>query len=296
MKVSKHEIILKIIDLNSLAKTADYYCYTPSAISQILTNYEEDLGFKLFTRTNKGLYPTSEGQQILPFIKEILKKEKLLEDKVNSLNNLYEGTIRIGALESIANHLLPKYIKQFKTIHPNIKFFIRCGIPDKLENWLIEGKLDLCFTCLPTAKTLQSEVLLKDPMLVVLPTAHPLKTASHFPMDKIVENDFILLEASNVREITDMFKYFNVKPKIEYRVREDFNILAFVENELGISILPKLITTNTNYKVICKPTNPQFYRTLGITYKDKSQLARAAKEFINLVTQHISKDMRYHDE
>ena len=59
MTILNCSMLLKIAELGSLAKTAEYYSYSPSRISQVLTGTEKELGIKLFYRNGgEGLLPT----------------------------------------------------------------------------------------------------------------------------------------------------------------------------------------------------------------------------------------------
>ena len=55
MNIEKIEILLKAIELGSLTKAANEYSYTPSALSHILTDIENELGAKIICRSYKGI-------------------------------------------------------------------------------------------------------------------------------------------------------------------------------------------------------------------------------------------------
>ena len=59
----KYDIILDICNTHSLSATAEKYSYSQPAVSQIVKNFEKELGMQLFTRTKGGmqLLPGTEG-------------------------------------------------------------------------------------------------------------------------------------------------------------------------------------------------------------------------------------------
>lgn len=53
--MSKYEIILDVCNTGSISKTAAKFNYTQSAVSQLIKNFERELGISLFKRTKQGV-------------------------------------------------------------------------------------------------------------------------------------------------------------------------------------------------------------------------------------------------
>ena len=53
--------------------------YTPSAVSQLITAFEKELGLKLFVRTQKGVELTSEGYELVPYVRSYLAREQVVK-------------------------------------------------------------------------------------------------------------------------------------------------------------------------------------------------------------------------
>ena len=98
MNLPAYEIITKIAELKSLSRTAEYFSYTPSRISQILKAAEEELGVPLFRREKSGLIPTMECTVLLPALRELLNSEKCFQEQLSRLKNVEAGAVRIGRM------------------------------------------------------------------------------------------------------------------------------------------------------------------------------------------------------
>lgn len=68
MKKSKYEVFVKVVELGSLSRAADYCNYSQSAVSQIVSSIENELGITLLNRNHAGVWLTSDGEQLLPHI------------------------------------------------------------------------------------------------------------------------------------------------------------------------------------------------------------------------------------
>ena len=66
MENNKCKAFIECIERGSISAAADSLGYTPSAISQLITSLEKELGLKLLVRSQKGVKPTSEGETLLP--------------------------------------------------------------------------------------------------------------------------------------------------------------------------------------------------------------------------------------
>lgn len=284
MRISRYEILIKVIELGSLTKTADYFNYTQSAVSQIINSLEVELGISLITRNHSGVQLTAEGKQLLPYLRDISNSHHRLSEKVFELLRMETGLIRIGTFSSVSCHWLPPLIKGFKSMYPNIKFELLQGDYSEIEAWISDGVVDFGFIRLPSSKNLQTISLKNDRMMVIISKDHPYAKKTFFPIKAIANEPFILLETGTKQEILQIFKDSKITPNIHYSAKDDYTIMSMVENGLGISILSELVLTRNPYEILEKEIRPTFYRTLGIALKSKENASLAVKYFIDYIT------------
>lgn len=283
MRISRYEILMKVIELGSLTKTAEYFNYTQSAVSQIINSLETELGMPLLSRNHSGVWLTTEGKQLLPYLRNISNSYHELSEKVFELLHMEAGLIRIGTFSSVSCHWLPPLIKGFKTMYPNIKFELLQGDYAEIEAWVAEGIVDFGFMRLPSKKDLETIFLKKDRMMIIISKEHPYAKKNFFPVEALANEPFILLEAGNKQEILQIFKDNHINPSINYIAKDDYTIMSMVENGLGISILSELVLTRNPYDILVKETSPVFYRSLGIILKSKENSSLAVKYFIDYI-------------
>lgn len=76
---------IKIIETGSFTKAAEELGYTQSAISQMIHSLEEELSTTLILRSRKGVTLTSDGEEFLPFIRNIRNSHQELIEKHNEM-------------------------------------------------------------------------------------------------------------------------------------------------------------------------------------------------------------------
>ena len=72
MDTKKYEVFEKTVELSSLTKAAQELGLTQSGVSHMLASMEAELQLPLLKRTRTGARLTPEGEQVMPYIHEIV--------------------------------------------------------------------------------------------------------------------------------------------------------------------------------------------------------------------------------
>lgn len=288
MNIQKYIAFVKTVQLGSFTKAAQLLNYSQSGISRMIHDLEKDWSVILLERNRAGLRLTSDGLKIFPLAEELSEKYQHLQNRLEELTDLQTGTIRIGTFSSVATHWLPEWITHFNQKYPAIEFELLLGDYQEIEQWIIEGRVDFGFLRLPTISPLTSIPLKNEPFLAVLPNDHPLTSKKSISKNELGNYPFILQERKGHSDIIELFQQENIDAKIQYRTWDDYSILAMVENQLGISLLPELILNKLNYQVTIRPLDFVAQRQIGLVYKNEDALSLASKVFIADIKKELS--------
>ena len=110
----KYLAFLKTVEYGSFTRAAEALNYSQSGISRMIHDLEQEWNLTLLTRSRSGVHLTAEGTQLLPYIKTLCGQFTQLQGKVDELNGLQSGLIRIGTFSSVATHWLPNIIRAFQ--------------------------------------------------------------------------------------------------------------------------------------------------------------------------------------
>lgn len=287
--MNRYLALQKIIELGSFTKAAEALGYTQSSISQMIASLENELSLKLLTRSRTGVKLTIEGAELYPFIERTILQYRAMKEKVNEIKGLETGIIRVGTLTSITCHWMPKLIKGFQEIYPNVQFLFHQGDYTSIQEWIKTGAVDFGFITPPAVTELETITIKDGEMLVILPKDHPLANKKSICLREISSEPFILLEEGHYSEPLEAFRAAGLELNIKYTIHDDFAIMTMVEAGLGVSILAELMLRRTNYDIVSLPLNPPIYRTLAIGYKDKNSLPIASKYFIKYLLENADK-------
>jgi DNA-binding transcriptional LysR family regulator len=285
MNIKNLEVFLKTVDLGSLTKAAHVMGYTQSAASHIIAGLEDELGLSLLVRRRDGVHITSEGERLLPIIRNICQMSQDLFQHAAQFQGLETGTIRIGTIFSVSVHILPLLLQEFMEDHPCIRFELRQGNYQDIEQWLQSGTVDLGFSRRPAGGAFEVIPLLRERFFAIFPSNHSLE-ADTFSMEELQKESYILRPESLEGELFDLLKSTSYQPKITYSAKDDYAVMAMVEQGLGMSILPELLIRGTVHHFIRKDLTPPVYRELCLAYRKDQQLSPASNRFVQYVKGH----------
>ena len=264
MSMKKYEAFVRTVELGSLTKAAQALDSTQSRISHVLKDLEQEFGFSLLERGRSGIRLTEAGALLLPKMQAILRENEELKELAAEIRNADAGTVRLGAFTSVAVHWLPGMIRDFQNSHPKVELQMLNGDYHDMEQWLKNGDIDLGFVSLPAPEGVQTIPLAEDPLVAILPKGHPLAKKEHLPIEELTHDPFISLRQSSAQDIHRALDKAGIRPNIKYTTRDDYAILAMVEQGLGISIVPGLLIKGRDQNLEVRPLIPAASRTIAL--------------------------------
>lgn len=286
-KLDNYRIFNEVANSLSFSKASEKLYISQSAVSQCIKQLENDLDTKLFKRYAKGVILTKEGEILFDYIKKALSSIDVAEKKLSDMKNLEEGTLVIGAGDTISSSYLLPYLEEFHTLYPNIRLQVYNRTSLEMLELVKSGRVDVAFINLP----------IKDRDLDIFPcfSIHDIFVSAPHPDIKksytykeISELPLILLEKnSNSRYYVDQqFKkhHINLQPQIEIGAHE--LLLQFAKIKLGVSCVIKEFSQSyldNNDLVELKLDHPLPERSIGYTFNRNIPISSAALSFINLI-------------
>ena len=121
MAYEAYKVFYEAVKQKSFINAAAALNITPSAVSHSIAALESNWGFSLFIRSKTGIKLTSEGENILGYVKAVLEKEDILQSEIAKINGVERGTVTIGAFSSVCLKWIPGIVRLFNiTIYPTV--------------------------------------------------------------------------------------------------------------------------------------------------------------------------------
>ena len=144
-----YKVFYYVAKNNSITQASNELMVSQPAVSKSIKTLESDLNTILFNRRNDGVSLTNAGELLFNKIKKAMELIISAEEDINSLNNMEQGVLNIGAGNTIMQKYLLPYIKEFHDLYPNINVIVHTVVTEELIKRAQLGLVDIVFTHLP---------------------------------------------------------------------------------------------------------------------------------------------------
>lgn len=292
MNTDKFRILMAVVEAGSLTNAAAQLGISQSAVSHSLAGLEEELGFAIVNRSRGGVSLTDEGERLMPAVRGLMNSAEQLEQTAAAICGIDSGTVRIGAFTSVAVHWLPPILKQFQADFPNVEFRLLNGDYHDVEQWLTDGSIDIGFINLPCSVECERIALMEDRLLAIVPKSSRFASYPKFPLIECETEPFISLLESSDHDARRALEAAGVRPNVRFYTKDDYAILAMVEQGLGMSIMPELLLKGRHDDLIALPLVPEAKRTIGLAIAAGDRAGPATRKFAEYVVKYVKSGSR----
>jgi DNA-binding transcriptional LysR family regulator len=287
IKLSQLRALTAVANSGNFSEAALNLALSQSAISHAIATLEDELGVMLFARGRRGATLTPTGKRILVYAQEMLRLLDRMGAEANCAKGLQGGEVRLGSFRSVATHLLPAVIAQFRQRYPAIGITLHeefgC-VP--VEQQLREGRLDVGITLLPTSNEFDTWELARDEYLVLFPPSFNLPIASLTWEDLSHYSLILPPEDDSCRSlIQGHWDRFNQSLKPTYEFREDSTAVSMVRQGLGVAILPQLAAEPLPPDIQLRSLPVPLERVIGVATLVDAPLTPASYAFVDMLKQ-----------
>ncbi len=218
-----------------------------SALSRNIRQLEQELGVLLFSRDNRSVELTPEGQTFLIYAREATSNWNGLLNQLNNQSAELRGEIKLFCSVTAAYSILFDLLNRFRDDYPSIEIKLHTGDPEHAIDRITAGQEDISIAARP--KTLPKSIIFKpitiSPLLFIAPKEASRLGRCVFPpksADDWAQVPMILAESGIARKRTDAwFKQMGVSPRIYAQVAGNEAIVSMVSLGLGVGIVPKIV-------------------------------------------------------
>lgn len=112
------QTFLEVVDSGSVRAAADALHVTPSAVSAAISALESALDTRLFTKAGRGITPTPAGRTLAGYARSLLG---LLTEAAGAVHDADHAGLRIGAVTTASEFVLPHLMASFVAQHPRVE-------------------------------------------------------------------------------------------------------------------------------------------------------------------------------
>ena len=279
-------VFYHVAKTEQISKAAEILNVSQPAISQQIKSLEDQIGFKLFSRSKKGVKLTQEAEEIFAYCKNIFAQVESINHTLQNISSLDTGTLRIGASDTICKYYLIDKLKTFEELYPKIRYRVtNCTTTESLT-LLKNNDVDIAFVHTPVTNqnfTFRPCLTLED----------------YFVCSK----DF---DCSQIKELSDLTKYrtllleksshsrksldsnllrYNVELRPKFELASLDLLIEFAKKNMGIICVSKqyIKTELESQELKIIPLKEKLdLRSISLAF-DNNTISHAAKRFMEIL-------------
>ena len=262
------------------------------AISRTVSDLEEELGLRLFSRVKRLAQLTPEGEAFYAEAVRTLAQAELAIDTAKRAAKGEIGKLSIGFLGSATYVFLPELVRRFKSQHPDIHLTLQELTPLQQEDAFDKGQIDIGLTRALTteqSKMFSSRHLYYDPMMAVLPVSKAVRT-KRVDISDLATESFVLFHRAGAPPLFDtilgMCNQAGFSPRVKCEPNMMQTVLSIVEAEQGISIVPACVRNLRSHGIRFYRLQPDEVRVALVAAWKKETPSIALRAFLDLIDEH----------
>ena len=161
----------------NLTEVANALYTSQSGVSRHIRELEDELGIELFIRHGKRLLGMTEpGKELLVIAERMLNDANNIRKLADSFANREHGRLHVATTHTQARYALPRVVKEFRGLFPQVQLELHQGGPDEIVRLLQSGDTDVGISSerLDHAEGIVSFPYYHWHHTIVVPREHPL--------------------------------------------------------------------------------------------------------------------------
>jgi DNA-binding transcriptional LysR family regulator len=216
---------------------------TQPPLSQQIQQLEKEIGVQLFRRLGRNVELTEAGQVFLIEAQQTLAQTEQAVQNARRAALGEIGRLDVGLVVTAAYSVVPSILCEFRKRYPNVTVVLHELTTHEQTQALQDEHLDVGFLRLPVfSETLEVETFFREPLVVALPSNHPLAARENISLEMLADEHFILSPPRLRLAWHDQFmclcQQTGFIPQIVQQAVHIETILGLVAVEIGITVLP----------------------------------------------------------
>lgn len=141
MDLKRLRTFVMVAEQGTVSSTSERLRITQPALSRQLQDLQAEFGVQLFDQVGRRLRLTTEGAELLPTCRTLLRQADDVLEHARSLADRESGELRVGATAHTIANVFPRFLREFATKYPRVRVkTVEAGAVAQLE-YLRSGDL-----------------------------------------------------------------------------------------------------------------------------------------------------------
>lgn len=229
-----------VVSTGTVTEAAAMLGISQPAVSRLISDFEQEVGFRLFERSGRVLVPTEEARLLVEEVRHAVSGMEHIKDSALSIGQFGHARLNLVITPGTSSQLAPDLIGKFATVCPHAMTRMEIAPSDDAVEWMVSQHYDFGITTTEPANPSFERLVIKDSdVCCVVPQGHMLASKSLVHARDLAGENFIsYMPSSRFRfEIDEFFKAKEIARHMQYETRTTDSICRLVSRGLGVSVV-----------------------------------------------------------
>ena len=261
---------------------------TQPTLSRQIADLEQELGVKLFVRSNHNIILTEDGMILKRRAQEILSLADKTKRDFLQKDEALSGIISIGSGEFRSTEYLAKIIAEFRKIYPNVKYEIYSGNANNIRDYIERGLLDIGLMSEPIdmRKYHFVNMPVQEQWGVFVPKDSSLSEKESISPEDLIGMSIVTATGDfNQSRIGKWLGDYKDQVEITATANLPYNEAVLAKENIGVMLSINLNCTYDNLKFI--PLKPVLNVSTALGWKKEQIFSATTSAFIDFATRYL---------
>ncbi|WP_413380326.1 LysR family transcriptional regulator [Alkalihalobacillus sp. 1P02AB] len=281
MKKQDWEMLVTLFHTENITLAAEKLFVSQPTLTSRLQKLEEYYGVQLIIRKQRGVMFTPEGEKLVLHAKKMLAELQNIEETIDNMKNQVSGTLRVGVSNFFATHKMPKLLRLFKQVYPNVEFQVVTGWSSDMYRLILNQDVHISFIKGNFAWKGKKELLYEEEICVASPWEFKWEELPSLPRIDYHTDE-------NMRNLTERWWYtlYQQPPNINIQVNQVETCKEMIINGLGYGILATLVVrpySELITKPLVLPSGERLTRHTWMYYHESTLQLNLVRSFVEFI-------------
>jgi DNA-binding transcriptional LysR family regulator len=242
MTLSQLRTFIAVAEDGSVRAAAERLRISQPSVSGSVAALSDEVGAPLTEREGRGLRLSAAGQAFLPHAREALGLLEQGARLARTTAAVERATIRIAAVYTAAEYLLPPLLRAFREQHPEMPIHLEIGNRERVLDLLGTRQADLAVGGrAPDDGRFDGTRICANEHIVVAAPDHPLAGEQRVPLYALADETWLVREASSgTRRLVDEYLLgADLAPRVT-TIGSNNAVAASAMVGLGVGVVPRV--------------------------------------------------------
>ena len=298
MRLSQLRFLVELKKYGSISKTAQKLYISQPSLSTAIKELEEELGFDIIERSNKGVAFTKRGEMVLKYSQEAIAAITNIEMMGKLQERVRKGYLSVGSVYYVFQTIVMDAFLELKARYPDMIASVREENSYSMVEMLVNQEIDLGIVMISNLEemsfqqafekyNLQFYKLFEDEFYFVVGKKNPLYGRETVTMEEALQSPFLTRRKMLNQFNENMLLRYNKELQL-IQIDDSESFFNYLVNSQAISVMPKCTFWRSTYALgdeihAIQVKDFQWTAKLGWVFPKDEQYSIELEEFVELL-------------